>query len=538
MMNIRLFTTILALIVYHSSFSQGFKVKSFEQNLNDGSAFHAPIDSNRHPCGLIKVRTDFPDLTFDGNVVGTVENKMNEYWVFLANGSTSITIRHPNFIPQTISMVDYGLDKVSSKATYILTLQESKYKKEKLELSLVVKPENANLYIDDVFINNINSDGLYQLYLPKGEHICRIEQEGYRKNIQVVTTGKEAQHLNVELESVMAELEVKCKTTTSEIYIDGRLMGNGEWKGMLLAGEHLLEAKQANYEPVKQYVKLEEKESRTFVMPALKRAMGQLHVETIPSGVPVVVDGKECGLSPFTIDVETGTHYINCEAYGCIPQRTEATIDGKEIVNKTLTLQYRHDSEEDFSKAYAGDLDAILDLMFYSYDKGDYKQSFFWKERHPQKDNIVSVWREYRDLPKNANTVFFRLGDEDWIKLYCIWGDIDKALELYSKISFDSNDYGRNCALTYLGDAFIRKGDYDKAFHFYSIIEEWASKLPKSYVNDYGEFDQHYIGLGDYYKAKGVPQKAAAYYRKFLNSNEWDEEKRKEANRKLKELGL
>ena len=69
---------ILALsLVCLNSFSQGFKVKEFKQNMNDGSAFHAPMDADGHPCGLVKVRTDDDKLQFGGNVVGQVENKMN-----------------------------------------------------------------------------------------------------------------------------------------------------------------------------------------------------------------------------------------------------------------------------------------------------------------------------------------------------------------------------------------------------------------------------------------------------------------------------
>ena len=73
----RIGLSLLFVSVCLLSFSQGLKVKEFKQNLNDGSAFHAPMDAEEHPCGLIKVRTDNPDLEFVGDVVGKVENKMN-----------------------------------------------------------------------------------------------------------------------------------------------------------------------------------------------------------------------------------------------------------------------------------------------------------------------------------------------------------------------------------------------------------------------------------------------------------------------------
>jgi hypothetical protein len=39
--------------------------------------------------------------------------------------------------------------------------------------------------------------------------------------VQAVKIGKGSQAINAELESVLAELEVKCKTETAEVYIDG-----------------------------------------------------------------------------------------------------------------------------------------------------------------------------------------------------------------------------------------------------------------------------------------------------------------------------
>lgn len=123
----------MVLIAYSSnSFSQGFKVKEFKLNISDGSAYHAPMDGNGHPCGLIKVRTDDEELKFKGDIVGEVENKTNEYWVFMAQGSKTLNILHPNFLPMTVDFTSFGIDEVASKATYILTLSEQKFKKRKV----------------------------------------------------------------------------------------------------------------------------------------------------------------------------------------------------------------------------------------------------------------------------------------------------------------------------------------------------------------------------------------------------------------------
>ena len=132
---------------------------------------------------------------------------MNEYWVYLPQRSKMLTIIHPNFIPFSITMEDYAIS-VSPKATYILSLEETKYKKEKTGVTITVKPEDAALYVDDILIDNGGGNGYYQLFLPKGEHICRFIKPGYNSNVQFVQTGKTSQTISVELESVMAELDV------------------------------------------------------------------------------------------------------------------------------------------------------------------------------------------------------------------------------------------------------------------------------------------------------------------------------------------
>ena len=88
----KLFSLLSVLFISVLSYSQGFKIEEFKQNINDGSAFHAPMDADGHPCGLVKVRTDDDKLQFGGNIIGKVENKMNEYWVFLSPGSNSLVV--------------------------------------------------------------------------------------------------------------------------------------------------------------------------------------------------------------------------------------------------------------------------------------------------------------------------------------------------------------------------------------------------------------------------------------------------------------
>lgn len=498
------------------AFSQGFKVKEFKQNMSDGSAFHAPLDANGHPCGLIKVRSDNAELKFGGNIVGDVENKTNEYWVYLAQGSNQLQIKHPNFMPLNLDFHEYRIEEISSKATYILTLNELKYKSEKTGLTITLKPESSSLYIDDVLMDNLSGNGLYMLYLPKGDHICRFEQKGYRPTVQAITTGKGTQSLNIELESLMAELEVKCKTSTAEIYIDGEKKGNGTWKGSVFAGNHQIEARQQNYKSYTQTISIAEKDNRTFVIPELKRSMGQVKVLTNPSGLPIIVDGKDVGISPCTIELESGKHYASCKSYGIEPTRSVFEVSGEKTSEVNLQIQF---SGGRYQKAYNGSTEDIIVLALQACLRDHYQEAVFWMNRHPQGEKIVKYWHKYGEEEPLNNYAYWKC---DWIEVYSKIGEPEKALEIYPLWKEYAENHGgtfsADVEMWCIGDGFFKKKEIDRAIQCYEESDELG-----------------YEGLGDCYVVKGNKQLAESYYRKCLNSNFYLDKER--IKKKIEELG-
>lgn len=427
---------LLSVISLHCS-SQGLEIKEFKQNLNDGSAFHAPMDSNGNPCGLVKVRSDNTDLQFSGAVVGDVENKLNEYWVYLPKGCRQLQVLHPNLMPLVVKFEDYGIEAVDSKATYVLTLRDLKLKKEKNELVLTIKPESAKLEIDDILVNNLSGGGYYLLYLPKGDHLLRIMQEGYRTLTQVLSSGKGTQSLDVELESVMAELHIDCKTETVTIYVDGELKGNGSWMGYLLPGTHQVEARQTNFETQKQTVQLEEKESRTLTIPELIRSKGRVKIVTSPSNLPVELDGVNVGISPTEVEIESGEHYLKCNAFGCLPYRSNIEVNSGETFVADIKLEYNKDNvfAEYYPKAYQGNIDAMrvlaINRMLKEWRSGaeNIEEAVFWRER------IEGINKQYFSSPTERSS-----SSVNWLWTYEALGDecrgkglIERAIYCYQK---------------------------------------------------------------------------------------------------------
>ena len=217
--------------------AQELKVKEMKRIMSDLSAStHQRLDSDGIACGLVKVHVGDSSIDFGTDVVGSVDNKVNEYWVYLPTGSKSLIIKRSNFLPMQISFKDYGIDEIESKVTYSLELKGVSFNREKCTLIINLIPKDATLKIDGIQVDK-QEGGSYRLYLAKGEHICRIDAQGYSPAVEFVTSGKGLQNVDVSLESLMASVKIKSKTEGAVLFIDGKKVGISEWEGHLAAGK-------------------------------------------------------------------------------------------------------------------------------------------------------------------------------------------------------------------------------------------------------------------------------------------------------------
>lgn len=116
----------IAIVLFSSCvLAQELHVKSFMESSQDLSARIVPRkDLNDVDCALVKVQIVGQDVMFGGNVMGNVDNKGNEYWVYMTNGSKRLKVTHPDCLPLDICFADYGISKINSKTTYKLILEK------------------------------------------------------------------------------------------------------------------------------------------------------------------------------------------------------------------------------------------------------------------------------------------------------------------------------------------------------------------------------------------------------------------------------
>ena len=358
--------------------SQGIKIVKVEETNSGADAFHAPNDKNGIPCGLVKLKSTFSDLSFYGQIVGNVDNKTNEYYIFMERGATKLTVSRPNVLPVIIFFPDYGIESIVSKATYSVQIKDIKLNTKTNMVSVDVKPRFAKIFIDDMQISQeVSDNGHYQILLPKGSHVCRFEADGYAPYVRGINVGKENPNLSIELESQLSDLDVSCQTSLASIYINDSLVGKGAWKGKLSSGDYKIDVKKNGYVPYSQSLTLKKKETRSIVVPELNRKKGKLIVETHPIDFcNAFIDGFK--IDKFPIEIEVGEHLLFLQAYGCDTVINIINVVDEEINHFIFTLSAKN---KFYESAYKGDLEIMMALADNKMDgknENDLQELRFW----------------------------------------------------------------------------------------------------------------------------------------------------------------
>ena len=546
-------------------YGQGLKISEVKETVSGTDAFHAPTDKNGLPCGLVKVQSVIPDLSFRGDVVGEVVAENNEYKIFMAKGSKQLVIKRPELLPLVINFPDYGIEEISSKATYNIKLKEVSLNPIKNLLVINVKPNTANVYIDDLHIDNENGDGGYRLLLPKGDHIYKIEAKGYRTMASVVKTGKGTQTINAELESLLADIDITCPTSGASIYVDGEKVGVGSWKGKLPAGRYKIEASLEGHLPITQSIELSEKDNQVLNLPSLKRAKGNLSVQTNIKDVEVYLDGNRVNNPKHISDVQTGNHVLKVKApFGYKEVEKDITISSGD--NNAIQIDMEP-IDELYAKAFSGNVNAQAELCKKRYDSSKFNdedsiERNYWYER---------LYENIDKVDKKAFDKVWFYGGESGFSLYGIYEYIGnnhvKSVKLLHKaISFGNFEH-RLLAHHYYelekyeetilyGTKAVIDPSYGEPY-FDKIIIDACLKLKDtnkgiSIINSVIEEDWHdeakcvaYEGIGDIYHKNHNNSQAVQYYKKCLqmwlklkerNNSSVDDEIKK-LNNKIRQCG-
>ena len=178
----KLYLIILSVFAFlNTAMAQELMVKSFVLAPTDITAqTEGRKDLNGDACALVKISFVGDVADVEGNVIKPLVKRNNETWAFMTQESRQMKVVTKDYLPLMITFGDYGIEKLQSNRTYVLTLTKPSGASEILQmqtLTIRYSPVTASVLVDNKFIKG--SNGVAKTSLPIGQHSFVVACDGY-----------------------------------------------------------------------------------------------------------------------------------------------------------------------------------------------------------------------------------------------------------------------------------------------------------------------------------------------------------------------
>ena len=505
-------------------------------------------DNNGTLAGIVKVIITLDGVKFEGaSLLHQEKRDMGEYWVWMADRATRLTIRTPNYQPLEINFRDYDFQMVHSKNTYKLVITVPAMGGQALDdgmgyLAMKVEPSNAQVMVDgSIRQPQQNTSNEYMILVPRGEYSYQVSATGYAPQSETVTIGKDTKMMSVTLVASIAQLTVDCPTSNAQVYVNEQLKGTVPWSGSLGPYTYRIEVRKDGYRSQTKTVSLSENATQTVTFEALSAITGNLNIAYTPMGSDVYVDGSKVGSTPGIFrNISVGSHKVEIRKEGFTTASVNTTVKenattdlsgsltavanigynnsnvgvSASSTNANLTVSQMFELGEDYfigrngkSKDYA----KAIEWYNKAADKGNADAMIRLAECYEEGYGVAKNERKGVEYEKNAAA----LGNakaQYWLgNTYCIaYGgetrNYAEALKWYLKSAEQGYAGGQNG----LGNMY-RNGDgvekdYTEAVKWYRMAAEQGDSLGQCnlgsmYMNGYGVEKDYAEAVNWYRKA-------------------------------------
>lgn len=310
-------------------------------------------DMNGEVAALIKIVTTEQGFVFDGGSVGIVKTKQHvgEIWVYVPYGIQRITIQHPRLGV----LRDYYFPVAIEKAcTYELVLKTPKAKNDtrKGMLNLVYTPVEAKVNLDGYDFPAGN--GSFQNLFNYGEYTYKLSARGYESKEGVFVIDSAKVNLRVELPKLPI-LTLKAPEADGAIYLDGVLVGTGQWTDTVAIGTYTAEVRKEGFLSMPTTIELVSGDERTITLEAPQSLKAHLTVKSPVKDGQIYLNGELKGTTEWTGELDADTYEIELRMKNRTSLRDTVTLAQRE--QRTVTM------EEQYGRLVAMTRDSIINVI-------------------------------------------------------------------------------------------------------------------------------------------------------------------------------
>ena len=335
----RLLTILFCMATVLTAEAQNMKVLDFrllENDLTANTRGTQKLDMNGETAALIKIQTPERGFSFDGGMQGIVasEEHAGEIWLYVPRRAQKLIIQH----------TDYG---VLRDYYYPINIEGGKTYEMLIDIgtgryaTITSGVAKATIYIDgeDCGISPVRK------YLNYGRHTIKAVKERFEGETTATITvnslpqtgevgGVSLFHVDMQDMSYLYGDVTVTVDNKADIFMDGQMMGTGEWKTQLREGNYTIETRKANSDPAMTSFTVVAQQQNIVKANAPVQHTGWLHVYTRPRNVRITpVNVSETQTLP------VGNYQLEFTRKGFVTQNREYTVRRNETTLDTVTLQ-------------------------------------------------------------------------------------------------------------------------------------------------------------------------------------------------------
>lgn len=345
---------LMAAMAVFAQQKQKFNVVSFEEQPLDMTAREAGAkkDGTGSLYAIIKVtstssKDDLRAYNFDFDYLKhVVEVKDGELWVYVQRNAKHVTITREGY--RTVRNYDLRTTIQAGKVYRMQLSPESESAKRQM-VRFNVSPANAKAMImfknvttgsEESVFGYVDDNGSVARSLDFGTYTYRVVSATHHTSEgRLVLNDRSKTHVeNITLRPNYATVTFKTGEGI-DIYINEEKKGTAEWTGVLKAGAHRVGSSKKGHSNVYVDVEITAGNDTVIQLPAPKPIYGSLAVVSTPLDAKIIIDGKECGLTPMNIDeILIGNHTVEISKDGYRTEIREVEIIEDETTDCNVQL--------------------------------------------------------------------------------------------------------------------------------------------------------------------------------------------------------
>ena len=357
-----LFSLFLFLIISISSFAQssGLSVKRFEDvsSVKQYARTQPRKDNNGEPAALVLVQVLASNIQVDftaNYLLGNVEKKASEYWVYMAAGAKSLEVHCDGYEKIRVDFSEVSKGQIPSlvkQCTYELVIsvpgmmQNTTQAPQRQFFKFRVNPANAVVTVWENGKEQIlpMKEGVASKMFNYGTYSYRISANRYYSEEGSFTLSDTQREMSVTLRPKFGYLTVQGDNTSRGAYLFATNAQTGDMTQLgtiplsnkeLDAGTYTLHVQQNKYKDYSKTIVIEGGKT-TSVRPVLDANFAQVTLTT-QEGADILLDGSRLGTGRYSGTLELGEYVIETRQAGHKSSYTTLTIT-PQSTGKTIAL--------------------------------------------------------------------------------------------------------------------------------------------------------------------------------------------------------